>query len=84
MSKRFTFLLGNLCGLVVGGLLVSVYFCNQPVSGATAPSIVPPQRLVVPVNLNSVDTPEGWQRREFNGRSFYFIPLAAPHSGQQA
>lgn len=76
ISKRLTFLLGNLCGLVVGGLLVSVYFSTQPVSGTAAPRVVSPQHFVVPANLNSADTPESWQRREFNGRPFYLIPIA--------
>ena len=57
MTKRFAFLLGTLCGLVLGGLLV---------------------------DLNSVDIPDDWQRREFDGQPFYLIPLAAHHSDQQA
>ncbi len=79
MGQRLTFLLGNLCGLVVGGLLVWAYYADRPVAGEAAPAIRPLQGYVVPVKLNSADTPPGWQRREFNGRPFYIIPIAAPH-----
>ena len=84
MTKRFAFLLGTLCGLVLGGLLVSFYFVNQPASVTSTPLISSPQQFVVPVDLNSVDIPDDWQRREFDGQPFYLIPLAAHHSDQQA
>lgn len=84
MNRRLTFLLGNLCGVVVGGLLVSVYFSNQPISGTIAPPFTSPRQAAIPVKFNSVETPNGWHRRDFNGRPFYIIPLAAPELSERA
>lgn len=76
MNHRLTFLAGQLSGVALGAMLVSVYFVNQPCFAPRTTITPASDRVVVPVNLPP-QHPDGWDRREFDGRPYYIIPLAA-------
>ncbi len=80
MTRRLSFLLGNLTGIAVGGLLVFVYLSNQPSLLNTSPPLTVPSQYVVPVNYAGDEIPPSWERREFNGRPFYIVPLSEPNA----
>jgi len=80
MTRRLSFLLGNLTGIAAGGLLVFVYFSNQFSLSATAPPVVSPLQFVEPVNYVNDTIPPRWERREFNGDTFYIVPLSKPNA----
>ena len=70
MTRRLSFLLGNLTGSAAGGLLVFVFLSNQPSSRVTSPPLTAPSQYVAPVNYAGDEIPPSWERREFNGRPF--------------
>ncbi len=78
MTRRLAFLFGNLTGIAAGGLLVFAYFSNQSAFGTIAPPATLPSRFIVPANFSKDPVPADWERFEFNGREYYFVPLKEP------
>ena len=74
MSKRFLFLSGHLSGLLIGGLLVGIYFANRPTPLREAR--IPVYEVAVPDSTNPVPQPDyEWPSFEFNGKPVYIVPL---------
>ncbi len=73
--QRKSFLLGLCAGVVVGVAVMSVtYRIERPASHFTPGSVTQnPVVHVVPAIEN--DEPSYWQKREFNGRPYYIVPL---------
>ena len=75
---RQIFLVGLLCGLVVGvgATLAALGLVQRPKTAVAIPPQVPVHVLVEPDRSNADGIPPGAHRYEFNGQPVYIIPLA--------
>ena len=75
--RRKSFLVGTLCGLVLG-VFVS-FLANAMKPTATPPmqpiAVLPVQPIVGAPNQPGRSLPPGWQPRYFNSQPYYIIPL---------